>query len=347
MKKVVYYIAARKGGGGETILDQYYQKAVEDTVNEWWFFVPFDKYKECKHVHIKTAAISSSSLIGRYIKRNLIERTELRQCINHINPDELISLQNSPIAGIKCKQTVYLHQSLQFSPVRYSFFRKHERSFAFRQHVICRLIRRRIRSADKIVVQTEWMKRRVSEWAKYPISKVFVETPCVDIPQLESQYEKKTNCFFYPANPYPNKNHDILLDACSILIKRGVSEFTLDLTFDENAGNLAKELIKKAKARRLPIRFVGHLSKEELYKRYGSEIMLFPSYMETFGLPLLEAKSSGGIILSSDTPFAHEILEDYPNSVFLPYNMPDMWASFMQQLITNGVFDDRNRKCEN
>ena len=344
MKIVVYYIAARRGGGGETILDQYYSRAVKDTENEWWFFVPFEKYRENKHVHIYLVTVSGSFSISRYVKRRLFERTKLKKCISSICPDELISLQNMPVSGINCRQTVYLHQSLQFSPIRYSFFRAGERPFAFRQHIICRLIRWRIRKADRIIVQTEWMKRNLSEWAKYPLSRILVETPIVETPQNRTQSEVKNNCFFYPASPYINKNHIVLIEACARLVEEGVNDFTIDFTFDEKSGKLADKLIEKVKTRGLPIRFVGHLSKEELYKRYESEIMLFPSYIETFGLPLLEAKSCCGTVIASDMPFAHEILDDYPRKVYLPYDLPEVWASCMRQLIVNGEFDERNWK---
>ena len=39
-----------------------------------------------------------------------------------------------------------------------------------------------------------------------------------------------------------------------------------------------------------PISLIGHLDKRTLFKKYIEEIVLFPSYIETFGLPLLEAK---------------------------------------------------------
>ena len=55
-------------------------------------------------------------------------------------------------------------------------------------------------------------------------------------------------------------------------------------------------------------------------------ITLFPSYIETFGLPLLEAKELNGIVLASDRPFSHEILDGYDKAIFIEWNNPDAWA---------------------
>jgi len=49
---------------------------------------------------------------------------------------------------------------------------------------------------------------------------------------------------------------------------------------------------------------------------YAKSILVFPSYVESFGLPLLEAKLTGTYIIASDTPFCREILNGYDNVEF-------------------------------
>ena len=49
-------------------------------------------------------------------------------------------------------------------------------------------------------------------------------------------------------------------------------------------------------------------------------VLLFPSYIETFGLPLLEAKTIGSPIIASDTPFSKEITSNYNNVNYFDYS---------------------------
>lgn len=334
MRIVVYDIAAKKGGGGETILDQYFQKAMEDSRDEWWFIVSQKKYLKSagEHVHVMCVDLSGCSKPREYFKRKKYEVLSLGRILNRIKPDEVISLQNMPVAGVKCRQTVYLHQSLQFSPVKYRFHIKEERSLAFRQRVICSLIRKNLHKADKVIVQTKWMKKAVSEWAGFPMKDIVVETPQVEVPSIRERADKADYLFFFPANAYLNKNHRVILDACRILERQGVKDFRVEFTLSDQGG-LASRLFSEVENENLPIAFIGRLEKQEVLLKYQTAVLLFPSYIETFGLPLLEAKMMKGTIIASDLPFSHEILGDYENAVFVDWNDADAWADAMKHII--------------
>ena len=61
--------------------------------------------------------------------------------------------------------------------------------------------------------------------------------------------------------------------------------------------------------------------------------MIFPSYIETFGLPLLEAKKCDTIILASDCPFSHEILDDYDKVYYFnPFDAKEL-SKLMETVI--------------
>ena len=254
------------------------------------------------------------------------ELFQLKAVLKKISPDEIISLQNMVVQGIKCKQTVYLHQSFQFSPVRFRFTKKDERSLAFRQRIICRLIRARLNKADKVIVQTNWMKQSVSKWAHFPEDRIVVEPPKVSLPIKKEPMEVQKNCFIYPANAYLNKNHRVIVDACRILKKQGVTGYRIQFTLSEGNPGVTRQLLKEIKTEALPIEYIGHLEKSELFIKYQTMITLFPSYIETFGLPLLEAKELNGIVLASDRPFSHEILDGYDKATFIEWDKPDAWA---------------------
>ena len=76
------------------------------------------------------------------------------------------------------------------------------------------------------------------------------------------------------------------------------------------------------KQNELPIEFVGSLTREQVFDFYSKSILLFSSYIETVGLPLVEAKMHKTPILVSDCEFAHEVLDDYQNvDYFNPFDI--------------------------
>ena len=62
------------------------------------------------------------------------------------------------------------------------------------------------------------------------------------------------------------------------------------------------------------------------------DALVFPSYIETFGLPLLEAALVGMPIIAADLPYAHEVLDGYEGVKFVPYDQPQMWKDAIQAL---------------
>ena len=57
-----------------------------------------------------------------------------------------------------------------------------------------------------------------------------------------------------------------------------------------------------------------------------SDFLIFPSSIETLGLPLLEASEFGINILSINLEYAKEVLSDYKNVVFLDCNDLQKWV---------------------
>lgn len=100
------------------------------------------------------------------------------------------------------------------------------------------------------------------------------------------------------------------------------------VTGEENEG--MKKLKAKAEEKKLPIEFIGPVPRTQLFEQYASSILVFPSYIETIGLPLLEARSVGAPILAADCLYARDGVGDYERAEFFdPMN-----AKKLQQLLT-------------
>lgn len=112
--------------------------------------------------------------------------------------------------------------------------------------------------------------------------------------------------FLYPANFWPHKNHQRLVDAFQRFLARQSQPWTLVLTGDVMDG---AELL--AEYASLPIRHLGYVSPRllaELYQRCAA--LVYFSLYEGFGLPLLEAFQLGAPVLCSATTSLPEVAGD-------------------------------------
>ena len=82
---------------------------------------------------------------------------------------------------------------------------------------------------------------------------------------------------------------------------------------------------------------IGTITQEQVYEIMQKSVLLFPSYIESYGLPLKEARSIGTLILASDTAFAREILDGYENAYFFnPFN-PEELAVLMKKIVVGEI----------
>ena len=68
----------------------------------------------------------------------------------------------------------------------------------------------------------------------------------------------------------------------------------------------------------LKVIFRGTLSRDGVNELYNScEFAIYPSLVESFGLPLIEAANYNCKVIASDLPYVHEIIQ--PSLTFDPY----------------------------
>lgn len=71
--------------------------------------------------------------------------------------------------------------------------------------------------------------------------------------------------------------------------------------------------------------FVGHVPPARLTEMYAKSILVFPSHIETLGLPLLEARAAGCRIVASDIAAAREALAEHnPVHYMAPRSAEDL-----------------------
>ena len=338
MRIVVDDIAASKTGA-LSVLRDFYNYILENEKDHEWIFVLGDKLLDEKD-NIKV-------LVRDDVKSSRKKRLEFdlrsgAEYFSQLKPDILFSMQNTLPRGYKGKQALYVHQPLPYQTwKRFSVLKAEQREYAIYQFLIGRMIDASVKLADKVMVQTGWMKDAVAKKTGIPSDRIVKIMPDVKVPEGVLRRDEESldnsvihNRFFYPAGEILYKNHGLILEAVRILAGRGVTDFEVAFTLKE--GDLPY-LDKYGKVDQ--VRYLGRIPREEVFARYKKEILLFPSYIETFGYPPAESRAVGGRILASDCPFCHEILDGYGRAAYFDPFDPVQLADLMEEAIKGNVLN--------
>lgn len=159
-------------------------------------------------------------------------------------------------------------------------------------------------------------------------------------------FRNKKKVFFYPAFPRAFKNFEIIGEACKILQNENMTNFKVYLTLDGSENEYAKLIHKKYKDIS-NMNFLGLLSREEVFDLYKkSDVLIFPSTLETWGLPISEFKVFNKPILLVDLPYAYETLGYYQKVNFFDANNPKILAELMKMHIYDTISYDNNKDIE-
>ena len=150
----------------------------------------------------------------------------------------------------------------------------------------------------------------------YPVFKEFFEL---------NHAKKYINEFVYVSSIVSHKNHKRLINAFIKAAKNSDKEIKLHLTLDK------VELTKSVFPKNLKVKFHGTLSNDAVNKLYNScEFAIYPSLVESFGLPLIESAQYGCKVIASDLPYVHEIIA--PSLTFDPYSVESIAISILKAI---------------
>ncbi|WP_427113986.1 glycosyltransferase [Megasphaera sueciensis] len=330
MNILVYDVAASEGGA-LSILQEYYSKCSKDQSNHYYFVISTPMLENTNNITV----LRFPDIKKSWLHRIFFDIFKIRKIIKSYNIEQIISLQNIIVWHMTVPQILYLHQPLPFVQYQFSLFEN--RTFWIYQHIIGKLIKHSVCHATKVIVQTQWMKQVCIEQCHVVSKQIDVIAPSIDSSKLKYfvEFNLKRKTFFYPAGVQSYKNHMIILEACKMLQMKGVdnSFYEVLFTIEGNENSYTKKIYQYAVRNKLPIRFLGPIKREKVFDLYSKSILLFPSYIETFGLPLLEAKLSRCLIVASDTVFSKEILSNYGNVFFCDPFDKISWFQRIYQLI--------------
>lgn len=203
-----------------------------------------------------------------------------------------------------------------------------------------------IKKNDYVVVQQQWLKDLFEKL--YKINNVIVSRPNIQLPNItiDSSDKYKEYTFVYISYPRFFKNFEIICEANRILEMQGITGYQIILSIDGSENIYAKELVEKYGDSK-NIKFIGLQSREKVFEIYGkSDCMIFPSRLESWGLPITEYQMYNKPILVADEPYAHETVGRYDKVKFFAGTAPRELAGIMKEMILKKetTYDKTNKE---
>ena len=117
------------------------------------------------------------------------------------------------------------------------------------------------------------------------------------------------------------------------LLQETRNDFEIYITVSGNENKYAEYLYQKYKGVSC-IKWLGKITREQVFEYYQqSDCLIFPSKLETWGLPISEAIQFGKPIIAADLPYAHETSMGYEKIHFFNPTNASHLATVMQQLM--------------
>lgn len=190
---------------------------------------------------------------------------------------------------------------------------------------------RAVAGSRQIIVPSKAVRKEVIDYYKIKPSKVRVVYEGFDSKITITSKNKFPNPYFvYVGNAYPHKNLVNLIKAIVILNKQSDQKVSLLISSARNIfTQRIEEMIKKNNAGSF-VKLLGFVPDSELGTLYKNSVAFASaSLSEGFGLPGLEAISSGTLLLVSDIPVYREVYED--NAIYFDPNDPTSIAKAMEK----------------
>lgn len=246
------------------------------------------------------------------------------------------SLHDTTPRVVAERRAVYLQTSFPFFKWRFR-----DVLFDYKIPVFAILIkfayRINIKRNRHLVVQQQWLREGFSKMFKIDQSKFIVARPLEETLLRDSNSPKDFYCsrFLYVSTADCHKNFELVCEAAEMLEKEiGVGKFTVSITISGTENRYSEWLLKKWKDVN-SIEFAGFLDKKNLNEYYEkSDCLIFPSRIETWGLPISEFKQYDKPMLLADCPYAHETAVGSEYTAFFDPDSATMLKNMMKKLVS-------------
>lgn len=253
------------------------------------------------------------------------------QLSKKLKPTLWLSLHDITPRVLASRQAVYCHNPSPFYRVSLKESLQ-EPVFLLFNLLYVWLYRALIRRNYCVIVQQQWLRAEfIKRFGQIPVVVAHPVARPLHFPKVNPS--GPVFIFLYPALPRVFKNFETLCRAAQLLTSRGVTGFEIRLTTDGHENGYARWLRKQFGATS-HVRFIGRQTQDEMRSQYSqASAVVFPSKLETWGLPISEAKSQQIPLLLADLPYAHETVGSYDLVSFFSVDSPAALADLMQSML--------------
>jgi glycosyltransferase involved in cell wall biosynthesis len=327
MKILFNAVSAKMGGAANYIKNVVRELARRNTADEYIFLLPDKQASVIRGVapHIHTISTEAGS---RSLQRRMwYDQVTVRRMLRRERVDVLFSTANFGMFGCPCRQLLLIRNPLYFFDDYLTRILPRQK---LRMRMEVRLRRwlacRSMETADLVISPTSAMLKEAFRFVRVPEEKVLVNHYGVDeqrfrpLPAARAPHFENGRRVFrllFSSLYGEHKNIDTLLRALTVL-RDSEFDWRLITPADPNREDVRwtctwREDARLAADPRIAgrIRFLAQLRSEQMAELYQeADVFVYPSAVESFGHPLVEALCSGMPIVAADTPVNHELAGD-------------------------------------
>ena len=334
MDKPIIVISAinLRSGGPLTILQDCLKYLSNSDISEKYRIIALVHKKELAY-YSNIEYIEFQDSVGNWAKRIYYEYIKFYKLSLKLNPYLWLSLHDTSPRVKADRQAVYMHNPSIVNKIKWSDL-KYDKTYIIFSLLYKYVYRLNIKKYRYCIVQQFWLKDCIAKMFNIAKNRIVVARP-FNKTVINKKTPSNNNCkhFFFPSYPRPFKNFETVCEAAKILYQEGIEDLSFKLTIDGTESNYSKSIVEKYK--NIPIiNFCGILSKEEMNMAYKeTDCLIFPSRLETWGLPISEFIPLNKPIIAADEPYAHETTEGGGLVAFFDTNSPYALSRLIKNLI--------------
>lgn len=286
--------------------------------------------------------IEFPNTIKSWAKRLWCEYVEMKRISKQLSPVYLwLSLHDTTPNVIAERRAVYCQTSFPFLKWKFLDLKYDYKIVLFSLFTrFAYLIN--VSKNNHLIVQTNWLRDGLSKILSFPQNKIIVSPPMQDVDKhifvRKGNADMKT--FLFASTPDCHKNFELLCAASEMLEKEiGEGKFSVTITIKGNENKYAKWLYKKW-GHVKSINFAGFMNRDTLFEWYNkADCLVFPSRVETWGLPISEFSVTKKPMLLSNLPYAHETASGSEQVAFFNSENATDLKEKMKKLIQRDLSD--------
>ncbi len=337
-KHVVLSAVNFSEGGPLTVLQDSLEAAAQSLPVDWKITALLHRKDLITHPRIETLAFPCSK--RSWLARLWLEWVVFNKLSKSLKPDLWFSLHDITPRVHARRQSVYCHNPSPFHKLTLREARL-EPPFALFNLLYGYLYGVFLGRNHTVVVQQAWLRQAFRRLYAHPNVLVAYPTQPDEGLSLPTQFyaagqfsEVRPLVMLYPAFPRVFKNIEVVCEAMKRLphCARGSVELRLTLCGTENS--YARDLYRRFSSV-YGVRFIGRQNRQQMLEAYRAcDVVVFPSRLETWGLPITEAKTQNKPLVVADLPYARETVGNCSAVTFLPATDSQAWAAVFEQMVS-------------